>query len=94
VILSINYDLKKPGQDYSGLFEAIKSCGAWWHYLQSTWLVETTLTAEQVWERLKVHVDKNDSMLIIRVGPEYSGWLPQGAWDWIRERTTQLAQAR
>jgi hypothetical protein len=41
MIFSINYDLKKPDRDYAGLYEAIKSCGEWWHYLGSTWLVDT-----------------------------------------------------
>jgi hypothetical protein len=42
-IYSINYDLKKPGRDYEGLYTAIKGCGDWWHYLESTWLVDTAL---------------------------------------------------
>lgn len=29
--LLITYDLNKPGQDYEGLFEEIKSFCAWWH---------------------------------------------------------------
>ena len=31
-----NYDLKKPGKRTTRLWiYAIKSCGAWWHYLGS-----------------------------------------------------------
>lgn len=36
MIYAINYDLKRPGQNYEKLYEAIKSCGTWWHYLGST----------------------------------------------------------
>ena len=53
MIYAVNYDLKKPGQDYSALYEAIKGCGAWWHFLGSTWLVDTSLTADGIW--LLVH---------------------------------------
>lgn len=88
MIYAINYDLKKPGQNYAPLHDAIKSCGVWWHYLDSTWLVETTLTADGIWKKLAPHVDKNDSMLIIGVTRDYSGWLPQKAWDWINQRRT------
>jgi hypothetical protein len=28
VIYAINYDLKRPGQNYEKLYEAIKGCGA------------------------------------------------------------------
>ncbi|WBL82128.1 hypothetical protein I3J27_17480 [Bradyrhizobium xenonodulans] len=85
-IYSINYDLKKPGHDYDGLYEAIKGCGAWWHYLESTWLVDTALTADGIWERVKSHVDGNDRMLIVVVSNPKSGWLPTAAWDWINAR--------
>lgn len=91
MIYAINYDLKRPGQNYSALYEAIKGCGAWWHYLGSTWLLDTNLTASGIWERLAPHVDKNDSFLVIGVTRDYSGWLPKDAWDWIKERSNKLA---
>ncbi len=91
MIYAVNYDLKQPGRDYSGLYEAIKGCGAWWHFLGSTWLVDTSLDAAGIWKRLEPHIDKNDRALVIGVTRNYSGWLPKDAWDWIRSR--QLAVA-
>ena len=91
MIYAINYDLKRPGQNYEELYKAIKDCGAWWHYLGSTWLVDTNLTGKGVWERLAPHVDKNDRVLVIRVARDYQGWLPQDAWDWINSRNAKLA---
>lgn len=91
MIISINYDLKRPGQNYQSLYDAIKSCGASWHYLGSTWLVDTTLTAGQVWAKLALLVDKNDFVLVIGVTRDYQGWLPKDAWDWINARTQKLA---
>ena len=91
MIYSINYDLKKPGRNYEALYEAIKSCGAWWHYLDSTWLVDTSLTASQIWERIRGDLDKNDSVLIIGVTKDYAGWLPKAAWEWIKARRTLAA---
>ena len=67
MIYAINYDLKKPGQDYTELHEAIKACGTWWHYLGSTWLVDTSLSAAGIWQKLAPHVDKNDRVLVIGV---------------------------
>ena len=34
MIYAINYDLKRPGQNYEALNNAIKNCGDWWHYLR------------------------------------------------------------
>jgi hypothetical protein len=91
MIYAINYDLKKPGQDYTELHEAIKACGTWWHYLGSTWLVETSLSAAGIWQKLAPHVDKNDRVLVIGVTRDYQGWLSQDAWDWINARSSKLA---
>lgn len=91
MIYSINYDLKRPGQNYDALHEAIKGCGAWWHYLGSTWLIDTSLNAKGVWDRLSPHVDNNDNMLIVGITRDYSGWLPQAAWDWINQRAHKAA---
>ncbi len=83
-MLLITYDLNQRGQNYQNLTEAIKCLGQWWHYLDSTWLVKTHLTTEQVANRLKQQIDDNDNFLVIEVNPHTSqGWLPQEAWNWI-----------
>ena len=47
--LLITYDLNAPGQKYDDLYQEIKDLGStWWHYLDSTWVVKTTLTPDQV----------------------------------------------
>lgn len=87
----ISYDLNKPGQDYSSLYEAIKNLGAWWHYLDSTWLVDTSLTSSQISNHLNSIIDKNDCLLIIRVTNDYAGWLPEKAWAWLRSHMRKAA---
>ena len=91
MIYAINYDLKQPGRDYEGLHEAIKSCGPWWHYLESTWLVDTSLDADGIWKRLARHFDKNDNALVIGVTRDHQGWLPKEAWKWINDRRARAA---
>lgn len=91
MIYAVNYDLKKPGRDYAALYDAIKSCGSWWHHLGSTWLVDTSLNADGIWQRVSPHIDQNDSMLIIGVTKDKSGWLPKEAWDWINSRRAAAA---
>ena len=91
MIYAINYDLKKPSRDYKSLYEAIKGCGAWWHYLGSTWLVDTTLDAEGIWKRLEPHFDKSDRALVIGVTKDCQGWLSKEAWEWINGRRARAA---
>jgi len=79
------YDLKTPSRDYTPLFEAIKKSMKWWHYLESTWIIITSETPNDVWDRLGKAIDKNDFLLIIEVRDNIQGWLPKEAWDWIHE---------
>ena len=86
-IYSITYDLKKPGRDYSGLYDAIKSYEDWCHPLESTWLVLTQHTASQIWGVIKRHIDQNDSVLIIEVKNDRAGQLPdETVRNWINAK--------
>ena len=86
MIYALNYDLKQPGRDDVGLYGAIRACGAWWHYLESCWLLDTNLDADAIFNRIRPHLDKNDRALVFRIGSDRQGWLPEGAWDWINCR--------
>lgn len=83
MVFCVSYDLNRPGQSYATLFAAIKSLGDYWHYLDSTWLVESPLSAIQISEHLRKHIDSNDNLLVIGVRREYAGWLSKEAWQWI-----------
>ncbi|HCU24468.1 MAG TPA: hypothetical protein DF383_05570 [Deltaproteobacteria bacterium] len=84
----VSYDLKKPGQNYFPLYEVLKSGASWWHYLDSTWMIDSHESIE-VWEqRIKSQLDQNDSFLIVKLlaGQSYVGWLPREAWEWVKQR--------
>ncbi|MEG0133819.1 MAG: hypothetical protein RR782_06805, partial [Clostridium sp.] len=61
------------------------STGAWWHYLDSTWIIKSDLSVIQVSNNLKSKMDNNDSLLVIEVENNYAGWLNNGAWDYLSE---------
>jgi hypothetical protein len=87
MIVLITYDLKKPGKDYTHLYSALKSLYPnWWHYLESVWLLETNMSPEQVFSYLKPHIDSNDLIFVTAIKNDYSGWLPEEAWSWLRSR--------
>lgn len=83
----VSYDLNRAGQNYAGLYAELKKT-TWWHYLDSSWLIATNETADQLWNRLSRHCDQNDRVLVIKVQSgitNRSGWLPKDAWDWIAQ---------
>lgn len=84
-IYCVSYDLRKNDKDYEGLNNKLKDSLSWWHYLESTWLIYTNESASQLWNRLSESIDKDDHILIIQVTNDYQGWLPEKAWEWIRQ---------
>lgn len=79
----VSYDLNKSGQNYTALYEELKKSPNWWHHLDSTWLIVTNETADQLRDRIRKHLDDNDTLLIIKVIRPYSGWLNKQAWEWL-----------
>jgi len=88
-VYAISYDLKSPDRDYTPLYDAIKNNYQWWHYLESTWLVATSETAQQIYGRLVKTITQADRLIIIKVTKEYYGWLPADAWKWIESNLTE-----
>jgi hypothetical protein len=86
--LLVGYDLNKPGQDYSGLIEALKSHGTWWHHLDSTWLVKTAKTASKLRDELTELIDASDELLVINVSGDLwaTAGLEKRANDWLQEQ--------
>lgn len=83
---AINYDLNKPGQNYDSLIEAIKQFATWWHHLDSCWLVVTNLSAADIRDRLKPHLDRNDELLVAKLSGEaaWAGFTDRGS-KWLKD---------
>jgi hypothetical protein len=86
LVYLISYDLINPGQRYKEVHEEIKSLGAWAKPLESTWFVDTTLSANQISEKVWKHMDANDFLLVIAVKRDYQGYLKPEIWDWLSTR--------
>ncbi|RJQ36701.1 hypothetical protein C4552_02295 [Candidatus Parcubacteria bacterium] len=85
----ISYTLHSPGRDYSSLHEAIRSLsGSWWHHTTSVWLVDTSLSAQQIYDRLAPHLDRNDELIVFGLTREWWGRIDdQEGLTWLRGRT-------
>lgn len=85
-VYSISYDLHNPGQDYDDLHEAIKDYGAWWHHLESTWLIDTSRSASDIRDDLKEYLDSNDELLVTRLSGSWAtSGINESGNDWLHE---------
>jgi hypothetical protein len=62
----VSYDLKTPGKDYDDLIKYLKTHANWWHHLGSTWIIVTDLTAAQLRDAIRSHVDSNDKVVVVK----------------------------
>jgi hypothetical protein len=85
-IYLVTYDLHKPERKYKALIDQLQGSQAWWHFLESTWLIQTSEDINTLSNRLITNLDTNDFLLMIEVKRNYQGWLPKEAWDWMNER--------
>ncbi|PFB05019.1 hypothetical protein CN385_05835 [Bacillus anthracis] len=82
----ITYDLNKPSQDYSSLYEEIESLGDCINPLKSVWLVKTTLSSGEIIERLKKVADKNDDFIVVPYDtPDRSAYMSTKYVDWVKQ---------
>ena len=59
----------------------------WLKILNSTWLIATYQSAEQLYSKLAPHVDSVKDRIFVTemVLENYQGWLNRNAWDWIKQ---------
>lgn len=87
MVLIVTYALNSVGHDYTPLFNTIKGkAGRWWHFMDSTWIVDTQYSADQFAKLLFPHMFQSDSLLVARLQGEHQGWLPKEAWDWLTSK--------
>ena len=82
--LLVGYDLNKPGQNYDALIERLKTVGSnWWHHLDSTWLIRTTMSCSELRDDLKRYIDSGDELLVVDVTGR--SWAGTGfeSYDWL-----------
>jgi len=82
----VSYDLNAPGQDYSRLFHYLKSHDTWWHHLDSTWVVVASLSAAELRDGIRNHIDSNDKVLVVKsagVGSWYG--IAESGSKWLKD---------
>jgi hypothetical protein len=85
--LLVAYDLAGPERDYSELIERLKQFDAWWHHLDSTWLVITDQAPTAVRDDLKRFIKQGDELLVIDVSGRARAWFgfTKRGSEWLHE---------
>ena len=57
------------------------------HYLETLWIINSTESTSSIFDGLFPFIDeKNDYIIVYRLGDNRQGWIPKEAWDWINEQ--------
>ncbi|MBG9983316.1 hypothetical protein HYO62_00280 [Aerococcaceae bacterium DSM 111022] len=81
----ISYDLNNPGQKYAKVFEIIKGFGSYIKLQDSFWLVRTSLTPNDMTDKLNQVLDNNDSLFICELVKNYQGRASKEDWEFIKD---------
>jgi hypothetical protein len=84
----IAYDVHpSQGAAYDDLITAIQSLGAWWHHLETVWIVRSTHQPDAIRDRLKSHIGTDDQLLILDITGDRAGWagVSDAGSEWLKE---------
>lgn len=86
--LHISYDLNTPGKDYSAVFTAIQSLGAWAKVHKSFWYVRSNYTAEQAAKAVWAVMDASDTVYVADTTNNTAFWfnLPEEVSNQIKSK--------
>lgn len=86
-VYAVTYDLLSPGQDYSELHETLKSLGAYSKRFESFWLIDSSFSAPEIRDKIKLVVDANDKVLVIEVKKHWAGInTADGMINWLKSK--------
>lgn len=63
----------------------IKALGSWAHFMPTSFLVKTDLSANEILEKLKEFVEEDDAIFVTKVDKENVASLTPGVIDWINK---------
>ena len=64
----IAYDVhSQQTSGYSDLAEAIQSLGAWWHHLETVWIVRSDKTPSEIRDKLATRIGADDQLLVVDI---------------------------
>ncbi|UCC11803.1 MAG: hypothetical protein JSW02_10730 [candidate division WOR-3 bacterium] len=84
----VSCDLKKAGRDYSTLLKIFMSTESHLYLLESTWILLTKKSMDEMFTKIRNAVDKNDYFIIVDIkGQQKMGRLPEKAEEWFKKHS-------
>ncbi len=80
-LLTLKVDVARHNNALITIFDKISK--SWWKVMPNVWLIDTHLTADEVYTGCKSTLIANDNMFVIRVADDYSGIVDSGVWKWL-----------
>ncbi len=84
-ILLVTYDLNKEptSKEYQGILGVIKAEGVWARLSESSYAMDTQMSPQQVYEKMKPYLDNDDHLLVITLKQPYYGQHSKDVIDWL-----------
>lgn len=82
-VLVVSYDLRKPGRNYDGLYEALKQWDRC-HALESFWLLDTKDDPASVRDILSKEIDAGDQLYVMRLHKHWAAHKKDGCTEWLK----------
>ena len=85
----VSYDLKSDAADYAALYQEMQNIGEGvdgvLRILESTWVLATNMTPNQVTARLRPVIKQGDRFIVVNLNgyANREGWLAKEMWTWI-----------
>jgi hypothetical protein len=81
----IAYDVHtRQDSEYHELAETIKSFGAWWHHLETVWIIRSDKTPGEIRDTLTAQIGADDQLFVVDITGAAAEWVgvngPGSSW--------------
>lgn len=80
------YLIQYNASDTSTLEVRIKALGTWVKYFSDNWIVESALSAKEIYEKLKVGYEDKNIFIIQLNTADYYGRMNTSVWDYLKSK--------
>ncbi|MDI1476763.1 hypothetical protein [Polyangium sp. y55x31] len=75
---------RRPVRVMPDFVKAIRDNSSYyWKAMTNVWVVDTAMSAKQLYRALKQHIAAADLVLVVQIRPEYAGRLNKQTWAWL-----------
>jgi hypothetical protein len=89
-LILVTYDLnkEKSSENYNNVLNVIKSEKNWARLSESCYVMDTNLTPQQIYSKVKPFLDTNDMLLAFPIKKPYFGQHSKEVIDWLSKKIT------